>query len=86
MLLYFESFPVVENIFLAYKLIFAFIMSVVSRYLLLRCMILRIKQIFFLSPALAGTRRACRAGEKSHLRVYTRDKFLPIFKSHKFST
>ena len=26
-----------------------------------------------LSPALAGTRRA---GEKSHLRVYTRDMFL----------
>ena len=32
-----------------------------------------------LSPALAGTRRACRAGEKSHLRVYTRDMFLQRF-------
>ena len=29
-----------------------------------------------LSPALAGNRRACRAGEKSHLHVYTRDMFL----------
>ena len=29
-----------------------------------------------LSPALAGTRRACRTGEKSHLRVYKRYMFL----------
>ena len=42
-----------------------------------------------LSSALAGTRRACRAGEKSHLRVYTRDIFLQRFygaqKRQKFS-
>ena len=41
-----------------------------------------------LSPAMAGTRLACRAGEKSHLRVYTRDMFLQRFyglKRQKFS-
>ena len=32
-----------------------------------------------LSPALAGTRRACRAGERSHPRVYTRDLLLQRF-------
>ena len=30
----------------------------------------------YLSPAVAGTRHACRAGEKSHLHVYTRDMLL----------
>ena len=33
------------------------------------------RSIWKISPALAGTRRACRAGGKSHLRVYTRDMF-----------
>ena len=33
----------------------------------------------YLSPVLAGTSCACRAGEKSHLHVYMRDLFLQKF-------
>ena len=47
-----------------------------------------ILHISTLSAALAGPRRACRAGEKSHLRVYTRDilqKILWGLKRQKFS-
>ena len=48
-------------------------MPLVTLYCQRKCLFTPVVHISY--PALAGARRACRAGEKIYLRVYTRDTF-----------